>query len=847
MPDSEFSSKIQSLQGRVAELQERAKGAEMEVLAGMLEGLSIDVEELLLVGEGLYQQKKEERRRAEEQALKELTFDLNERVKELNCLYGISNLVQKPGIALEEILQGTVDLIPPAWQYPDVTCARITLDGQEYRTKNFNESAWRQTADIVVDGEPEGTLDVYYLGEASETGGRPFLDEEASLVNAIAERLGRITERTRAESHRDATLEALRESEARWRSLAQSSPDHILTLDTELNIQFVNYASPGLTVEELIGTPLHSYVEEERQLEIKAILENVLTTGEPASYETEYHAPGGTTYYESRVVPRILDGGTVGLTLIARDITERVQTEALLRSQNQFITTVFESLRHPFYVIDASDYTITMANSAAHSGDFPETVTCYALTHRRTTPCGDAGHLCPMEEIKKTGKPVVVEHTHYDKEGVPRVFEVHGHPIFDDEGKVVQIIEYTLDVTERNQAEMALRERTHELGTLLEISRSVALIQDLETLLGLVLERLEAVVGYGGATIFKVEETNLAVLAHRGNVPQKKLPQRFAMGDTLIGRQLLVDQKPVIIRNMGDDTPLAHDLKQVTGEHFEAVHGQARSWLAVPLTIKDQVIGIMALQHDESDRYYTPSHADLVLGFANQAAVAMENARLYEQAQTLAALEERQRLARDLHDAVSQTLFSASLSADVLPRLWERDRVEGRRCLKEVHRLTRGALAEMRTLLLELRPAALVATELGDLLGQLAEAITTRARVPVAVTADGRCTLPPEVQVAVYRIAQETLNNVAKHAGASQATVALRCVGEGDGLELRISDDGRGFDPNRARPDRLGLGIMRERAEAIGAEFKIDSQIGHGSQVVVVWPKPGAETKYSDA
>jgi signal transduction histidine kinase len=238
-----------------------------------------------------------------------------------------------------------------------------------------------------------------------------------------------------------------------------------------------------------------------------------------------------------------------------------------------------------------------------------------------------------------------------------------------------------------------------------------------------------------------------------------------------------------------------------------------------------------------------------VLGFANQAALAIENARLYRQAQALAAMEERQRLARDLHDAVSQTLFSASLAADVLPRLWERDPVEGRRCLAEVHKLSRGALAEMRTLLLELRPATLVETELGELLGQLAEAITNRAGVPVAVTVEGHCSLPSEVQVAVYRVAQETLNNVAKHAEASQVTVGLRCVsardeeGQAQRLELRISDDGRGFDPNYARPDCLGLGIMRERAEAIGAEFKIESQVGHGTQVVIVWPKPGVETE----
>jgi signal transduction histidine kinase/ligand-binding sensor domain-containing protein len=212
----------------------------------------------------------------------------------------------------------------------------------------------------------------------------------------------------------------------------------------------------------------------------------------------------------------------------------------------------------------------------------------------------------------------------------------------------------------------------------------------------------------------------------------------------------------------------------------------------------------------------------------------MEEA-LARQAAGAAVAAERSRLARELHDAVSQTLFSASLIAEVLPRLWERNQDEGRRRLEEIRQLTRGALAEMRTLLLELRPSALIEAELGDLLRQLAESITGRARVPVRLEVQGEpsCSLPSDLKVAMYRIAQESLNNVAKHAEASQATISLRC--EAERVELQISDDGRGFDLENVPVESLGLGIMRERAEAIGAEMTIESEVGRGTVVTVVW------------
>ena len=124
-----------------------------------------------------------------------------------------------------------------------------------------------------------------------------------------------------------------------------------------------------------------------------------------------------------------------------------VETE--LRHQNKFFHHVLESLTHPFYVLDANDYTIVMANSAARLGNLSAKPTCYGLTHRRETPCDGTEHICPLQEVKRTKQPVIVEHIHYDKDGNPRDMEVHAYPIFDEQGNVAQMIEYSLDITER--------------------------------------------------------------------------------------------------------------------------------------------------------------------------------------------------------------------------------------------------------------------------------------------------------------------------------------------------------------------------------------------------------------
>jgi nitrate/nitrite-specific signal transduction histidine kinase len=385
-----------------------------------------------------------------------------------------------------------------------------------------------------------------------------------------------------------------------------------------------------------------------------------------------------------------------------------------------------------------------------------------------------------------------------------------------------------------NQAAMAIdnarhheakQRRAEQFRVISEVGRRMTSIMAADELLWEIARLVKETLGYYLVGIGLIEGDELIFKAGAGAVWETPgfQPPRLKVGREGITSWVAQSGEPLLVPDVSQE-PRYYSLPQAS---------EMRSELAVPLKTKEAVIGVL---HVQSDRLNAFDESDLgvLQSLAHQAAIAIENAQLYEQAQELAVVEERQRLARDLHDAVTQTLFSASLIADVLPRLWERNPDEGRRRLEEVRQLTRGALAEMRTLLLELRPAALAEAKLSDLLRQLAESITGRARVPVTLAMEGQRPLPLDVKVALYRIAHEALNNVAKHAGASQATVNLRCRPEQ--VELHVSDDGRGFDPEGIAPESLGLGIMRERAEAIGATLTVESEIGRGTEVMVIWP-----------
>ena len=406
-----------------------------------------------------------------------------------------------------------------------------------------------------------------------------------------------------------------------------------------------------------------------------------------------------------------------------------------------------------------------------------------------------------------------------------------------------------------NQAAIAienarLNERTQrrvaQLSALQRVSAAMASTLDPPSLLQLVAQAIQTAAGFGIATVSLTEgdPPMLRRVAAAGLEPS--FFREIAGSTTPLARFQAVAHEEFRLGNSfyfpaskahlwAEKLPSFQVMDNL--EHWRPGMWHPNDMLITPLRDPSgNLVGIISVDKPYDGRAPTAETVEVLELLANQAAIAIENARLYRQAEESAAAAERNRLARDLHDAVTQTLFSASLIAEVLPRLWERNSEDARHRLSELRQLTRGALAEMRTLLLELRPATLAEASLGGLLRQLAEATTGRARVPVTVTLDGERRLPQDVQVALYRIAQEALNNVAKHSGATQSAVLLRC-----GLthaELCVSDNGRGFDPGVLTPGHLGVGIMRERAQSIGAALRIESQPGHGTRIVVVWQDP---------
>jgi signal transduction histidine kinase len=378
-------------------------------------------------------------------------------------------------------------------------------------------------------------------------------------------------------------------------------------------------------------------------------------------------------------------------------------------------------------------------------------------------------------------------------------------------------------------------ESERDLTTLLEIARNLAAMLELEPLLDLILDQVRVAVDYDSAGVLIVQDGVLVQLAQRGPVPDRTaVGRRWPLDDTPFLRRTLDGETSLVIDDVWADDPTARDYRQAVSEAWLRKRPDIRSWTGLPLHFRGRTLGLMVVCFGEP-AHFTSHHVRLLTAVAAQASVAIENARLVAATRETAAQAERQRLARDLHDAVTQTLFSASLIGDVLPALWARNPDRGAEALADLRLLTRGALAEMRTLLFELRPGALVETPLGDLLRHLADAVTGQSRLPVTVTAEGVPLLPADVQVACYRIAQEALNNAVKHAHATRVALQVTATPAG-GARLRVRDDGSGFEPDHRPAGHFGLATMHERAEAIGATLSVLSAPGLGTDITLVWP-----------
>ncbi|MEJ2600416.1 MAG: PAS domain S-box protein, partial [Anaerolineales bacterium] len=405
--------------------------------------------------------------------------------------------------------------------------------------------------------------------------------------------------------------------------------------------------------------------------------------------------------------------------------------------------------------------------------------------------------------------------------------------VFDPEGKFQRSIAVVTDISEQVEAsqllEQRVAERTHELSTLLDVSKVIVGTLELELLLKVILEELRLVIDFDGAAIISLGDRTLTSL----NFPLKikdETDTRFirAISASLNTSERFRRDEAIIIADVQADTAEGNDFRAIASTLIDVDSVDMRAWMGIPLKVKEKLVGVLSVHHRQPN-YYTPAMAHLAQAFANQAAVAIENARLYRQAQAAAAAKERGRLARELHDSVTQALYSLTLYAEATRLALGNGKAEAAvKNLQEVLSIAREGMGDLRLLIFELRPPILEEEGFVGALQARLEAVEARAGCQAEFHVQGEPHLSPEVESELYWTVHEALNNVLKHARAKHVYVDLQF--HNGASKITIMDDGVGFDAsNLEQVSGIGIKNITERINRIGGSFKIESQNGKGT------------------
>jgi nitrate/nitrite-specific signal transduction histidine kinase len=370
------------------------------------------------------------------------------------------------------------------------------------------------------------------------------------------------------------------------------------------------------------------------------------------------------------------------------------------------------------------------------------------------------------------------------------------------------------------------QKRADQFRVISEVGRSITSILSVDELLAEIVELIQGAFNYHHVAIGLIEGDTLVYKVGAGQLIDAGIqfdPNRMKVGKEGLTGWVAGTGEPLMLADVSKDERYVH-----------MVGSSTKSELMVAIKAKGEVIGILDIQSDQLNAFHD---SDLVMmqSLANQAGIALENARLYEQAGRLAVLEERQRIARDLHDSVTQEIYGVTMFAEAASRmLSEGKHGEAQAHLKELRLTAQEALGEMRLLIYELRPPVLQRVGLRGALQARLETVEGRSGIETNIEVVGEEDLEVPIQEGLYRIAREALNNALKHAQASN--IGVKLAYDGPNASLEIVDDGIGFDASPGTEEG-GMGIhgMRERAEQLGAKLTIESAQGQGTSVRIVW------------
>lgn len=399
-------------------------------------------------------------------------------------------------------------------------------------------------------------------------------------------------------------------------------------------------------------------------------------------------------------------------------------------------------------------------------------------------------------------------------------------PLFDTDGSVVGLTCAATDITVRKQLYEQMRRRLSESESIQRIAQGLLEGIGLDEVLKIVCAEAMQLTGATGSAVLRLEEDGWLRVTQSAGSPAYST-KRLPVEGSFAGRALQTGEH--VWLNRQDSYPDGtHPLQD-----YPWINGLV-SLLVVPLKVDTDVIGILNILNKPGE--LSPEDIRIINLFASQAAIIIEHVRLQNQAEQLAVMEERQRLARELHDSVTQALYSVTLYADAARLAFSAQKWEAlERNLQEVRNMAREAMYDMRLLVFELRPYMLETEGLASALRARLAAVEGRSGLKTEVVVEGERRLPIQIEEELYRIAQEGLNNVVKHAEATQVQIQLNYTETTIWLEMM--DDGKGFEPDAvSHSGAFGLRGIRERVQKLGGTLKIESAPLRGTRLSVRIP-----------
>lgn len=649
---------------------------------------------------------------------------------------------------------------------------------------------------------------------------REWSAAEIGALGAAAGTLGAAIRRRQME-------ERLRGSEERYRAVIEQATDVIYLLDADTR-RFVE-TNPafrrmfGYTADEVREMDIYDLVAHPRD-DVDATIERTLETGRRIVGERKYRRKDGELLdVEVGVSVISLDGRDVICTIV-RDITERKKAEQALKQSERLYRAVIEQARENIFLIDVETKRIVESNRALceslnYSEDELHNLTLYDVVAADSESVN-----ANIRRVLEQDSPSVGERRYVRKDGSLLDVEVSANVILRDGRQTLVAVAH--DITERARAQRLLEER---VATLSLIAAEQTLDRPTEGVLGALAESVvnASTAVACGIVLIGEEDGGVGLFGSYG-LPEgyaSGLQEAYRAGVKSPSLEAFRSRSPVLVRDFR--------AYLLADPRYEPIHRFVDDvpWdivYSLPLVSRGRALGAIFFCFLPDQ---TPGEDERVFlrAVSDQAAVAVENAHLFSEARGKAALEERPRLARELHDSVSQALYGITLGVETARELLRSDPERASEPLDYTAGLAEAGMTEMRALIFELRPESMENEGLRAALEKQAASVEARHGVRVEADLCNEPRVSLETKEILYRIAQEALHNVVKHARAHKAAIQLECAP--GGISLTVSDDGVGFDTKGDFPGHLGLRSMRERATSVGGTLEVDSSPGRGARI----------------